>query len=83
MDGVQYLMVEGGAATARAFLNAGLIDCMMLYRAPLTIVGDVPRLAELTSGALAAVPGQWHLADQRQLGSDTLEVYERILCSPE
>ena len=25
MDGVQYLMVEGGAATTRAFLNAGLI----------------------------------------------------------
>jgi diaminohydroxyphosphoribosylaminopyrimidine deaminase/5-amino-6-(5-phosphoribosylamino)uracil reductase len=74
LQGVQYLMVEGGAETARAFLTAGLVDRLMLYRAPITITGDVPRLAELTREALS---DQWHLSGSRQLGSDLLDVYER------
>jgi diaminohydroxyphosphoribosylaminopyrimidine deaminase / 5-amino-6-(5-phosphoribosylamino)uracil reductase len=69
----QYLMVEGGAETARAFLAAGLVDRMMLYRAPLTLGGDLPALPELTA---AELPG-WHRSDHRQLGNDTLDVYER------
>jgi diaminohydroxyphosphoribosylaminopyrimidine deaminase/5-amino-6-(5-phosphoribosylamino)uracil reductase len=77
----QYLMVEGGAQTARAFLAAGLVDRMLLYRAPLTIAGDVPRLTELTTTALAE-SAQWCLTDRRPLGSDTLDVYEAFPCSP-
>lgn len=71
-----YLMVEGGAQTARAFLAAGLVDRMMLYRAPLTIGGSGPALPELNEDALAASP-DWRLADTRQLGKDMLHVYER------
>jgi diaminohydroxyphosphoribosylaminopyrimidine deaminase/5-amino-6-(5-phosphoribosylamino)uracil reductase len=78
----QYLMVEGGAQTARAFLAAGLVDRMLLYRAPITVTGDVPRLPELTASALAASQ-QWQRIDSRPLGSDTLDVYEAIPCSPE
>lgn len=76
MDEVQWLMVEGGAGTARAFLAAGLIDRMMLYRAPLTSGGDLPALPELTAEAMNA-QGDWTRIDQRQLGNDTLDVYER------
>ena len=83
----QYLMVEGGAQTARAFLTAGLVDRMLLYRAPITIAGDVPRLPELTAPALTApaLTGSvaWQHIDSRPLGSDTLDVYEAIPCSPE
>jgi diaminohydroxyphosphoribosylaminopyrimidine deaminase / 5-amino-6-(5-phosphoribosylamino)uracil reductase len=72
----QYLMVEGGAETARAFLSAALVDRMMLYRAPMTLGGDLPALPELTEAALAGSP-DWTQTDYRQLGNDTLGVYER------
>ena len=78
----QYLMVEGGAQTARAFLDAGLVDRLMIYRAPMTITGDVPRLAELNPAAITQ-SGKWQRTDTRTLGNDTLDVYEPTPCSPE
>ncbi len=75
MVGMQTLMVEGGAGAAGAFLAAGLVDRLLLYRAPITVGGDGPALPELTRDALAASP--WRLADSRPLGNDTLDVYER------
>ena len=81
-DGVLTLMVEGGAQTARAFLAAGLVDRLMLYRAPFAITGGVPALPELTADALARPGSGWTLIDHRVLGSDTLAVYEPSPCSP-
>ncbi|MDE2411657.1 MAG: bifunctional diaminohydroxyphosphoribosylaminopyrimidine deaminase/5-amino-6-(5-phosphoribosylamino)uracil reductase RibD [Sphingomonadales bacterium] len=78
----QYLMVEGGAATARAFLAAGLVDRLLLYRAPLTVGGPGPALPELTIDALAD-DSRWQRIDTRALGNDTLDVYERRPCLPE
>jgi len=75
MGEAQYLMVEGGAATARAFLAEGLVDRLLLYRAPLTIGGELPALPELTTDALAA-SNDWRKVDSRPLGNDTLDVYE-------
>ncbi len=72
----QYLMVEGGAQTARAFLAAGLIDRMMLYRAPQVVGGSGASLPELGAQELARSP-DWALADSRPLGNDRLDVYER------
>lgn len=72
----QSLMVEGGAITARAFLAAGLVDRMLIYRAPRMVGGEGACLAELTAPALAANPA-WHHSDTRQLGKDRLDVYER------
>lgn len=72
----QYLMVEGGAQTARAFLAAGQVDRMMLYRAPRAVGGEGAALPELAEAALATSP-DWRLTDTRQLGNDTLHVYER------
>lgn len=71
----QYLMVEGGAETARAFLAAGLVDRMMLYRAPHAVGGSGAALPELAEAALAA-SSAWRRIDTRQLGNDTLHVYE-------
>jgi diaminohydroxyphosphoribosylaminopyrimidine deaminase/5-amino-6-(5-phosphoribosylamino)uracil reductase len=72
----QYLMVEGGAQTARAFLAAGLVDRMMLYRAPLTVGGDGAALPELDAQSLAG-SDHWQQTDSRPLGKDRLDVYER------
>ena len=81
IKGAQYLMVEGGAQTARAFLEAGLVDRMLLYRAPFAVGGGMPSLPELSRAALDQTK-DWHRTDQRQLGSDTLDVYEPAICSP-
>lgn len=76
MGQAQYLMVEGGAGTARAFLVAGLVDTLLLYRAPLVVGGHGPALPELTAAALAGDP-QWRHTDTRPLGNDRLDVYQR------
>ena len=75
LTAVQYLMVEGGAETARAFLAAGLADRLLLYRAPGVVGGEGAALSELTEAALAADPA-WQRTDTRQLGNDRLDVYE-------
>lgn len=82
MDGTQYLFVEGGALTATAFLAAGLVDRLLIYRAPI-LVGGRPALGDFGLGSLAQAHDRWRMTERRQLGSDTLEVYTRAPCSPE
>lgn len=69
---VQYLFVEGGAATAEAFLAAGLVDRLLLYRSPTAFGGGI---AAFRDPGPDGVPAGWRLGDRRRLGSDTLEVY--------
>lgn len=75
---VQYLLVEGGAQTAAAFLKAGLVDRLLLYRAPILIGGGRACLGDIGLGRLADAQDQWQLADRRLLGKDQLDVYERV-----
>lgn len=70
------LLVEGGAATAAAFMRAGLVDRMLLYRAPILIGTGLPCLADFGLTELADAHGRWQLTDSRSLGKDRLEVYE-------
>lgn len=76
LDGVDQLLVEGGAHTAAGFLRADLVDRLLLYRAPI-LLGGKPGLADLGLTALDPAHGRWTLHDARMLGSDRLEVYER------
>jgi len=76
LDGVDHLLVEGGARTAAAFLRADLVDRLLLYRAPI-LLGGRPGLADLGLTTLDPAHGRWNLHDARMLGSDRLEVYER------
>ncbi len=76
LDGVDHLLVEGGAQTAAAFLRADLVDRLLLYRAPI-LLGGKPGLADLGLTAIEPAHGRWNLHDARMLGSDRLEVYER------
>ncbi len=77
LDGVQYLYVEGGAATAAAFLAADLVDELHLYTAPILIGGGRPALGALGLTNLAEAHGRWHIAERRQLGSDSFASYLR------
>lgn len=67
---VQYLLVEGGAAVAAAFLASGWVDRIMLYRAPV-MFGE--GIAGLPQGSLSG----WNIVDRRTLGNDTLEILEQ------
>lgn len=71
------LLVEGGAMTASAFLREGLVDRLMLYRAPILIGSGKACLSDTGLAQLADAHGQWQLSDSRSLGKDRLEVYER------
>jgi diaminohydroxyphosphoribosylaminopyrimidine deaminase/5-amino-6-(5-phosphoribosylamino)uracil reductase len=70
--GLQYLLVEGGGEVAEAFLAAGLLGRLLLYRAPIEFGDGIPAFRD---PGPAGAPNGWRLADRRQLGSDTLEVY--------
>ena len=71
-DGVQSLLLEGGPTLARAFLEAGLVDKLLLFVAP-TLSGEGPFFVPGLAGPLRLS----HLAS-RQVGEDVLlEAYLR------
>lgn len=65
-EGVQSLLLEGGPTLAAAFLEAGLVDKLLVFVAP-TLSGDGP-------GMLAGLPGPVELTrlDARTVGPDVL-----------
>lgn len=83
MAGVQHLFVEGGAETAAAFLKDDLVDRLLIYRAPIMVGVGMAAVGDIGLTDLAAAHERWRRSDSRRLGSDTVEVYERIPCSPE
>lgn len=74
----QYLFVEGGAQAAAGFLAADRVDRLLLYRAPIIIGQGVPCIGDIGLGSLAEAHGRWRNVDRRTLGSDALDVYERV-----
>ena len=74
---VNDLLVEGGSATASAFLAADLVDRMLIYRAPILIGDGKSSVGYIGLTDLADAHRRWVLADSRMLGIDRLEVYER------
>jgi diaminohydroxyphosphoribosylaminopyrimidine deaminase/5-amino-6-(5-phosphoribosylamino)uracil reductase len=75
---VNDLLVEGGAATAAAFLATDLVDRLLIYRAPILIGEGKAGIGDIGLATLADAHGRWRLADSRMLGIDRLEVYERV-----
>lgn len=75
---VDHLLVEGGAATAAAFLRADLVDRLLLYRAPIIVGAGLAGIGDIGLDDLADAHGRWRLTDARRLGVDGLEVYERM-----
>ncbi|WP_338427233.1 bifunctional diaminohydroxyphosphoribosylaminopyrimidine deaminase/5-amino-6-(5-phosphoribosylamino)uracil reductase RibD [Sphingopyxis kveilinensis] len=78
IEGVDSLLVEGGAGAASAFLAADRVDRLLLYRAPILIGDGKAALGDIGLTDLAHAHGRWRLADSRMLGSDRLDVYERV-----
>ena len=77
LDGVDHVLVEGGAGAAAAFLTADLVDRLLIYRAPIVIGEGHAAVGDIGLSDLAAAHGRWRPIESRRLGSDRLEVYER------
>jgi diaminohydroxyphosphoribosylaminopyrimidine deaminase/5-amino-6-(5-phosphoribosylamino)uracil reductase len=75
---VNDLLVEGGSATATAFLSEDLVDRILIYRAPIIVGEGKSSFGYVGLDAIADAHGRWAQADERRLGVDRLEVYERV-----
>jgi diaminohydroxyphosphoribosylaminopyrimidine deaminase / 5-amino-6-(5-phosphoribosylamino)uracil reductase len=75
---VNDLLVEGGSATATAFLNQDLVDRILIYRAPIIVGEGKSSFGYVGLDAIADAHGRWALTDESRLGVDRLEVYERV-----
>jgi diaminohydroxyphosphoribosylaminopyrimidine deaminase / 5-amino-6-(5-phosphoribosylamino)uracil reductase len=74
--GLLHILVEGGARLATSFLQADLVDRLLLYRAPI-LIGAGLRLGDIGLANLAEAHGRWQGCDTRALGDDRLDVYVR------
>ena len=75
---VNDLLVEGGSGTATAFLSEDLVDRILIYRAPIIVGEGKSSFGYVGLDAIADAHGRWDLTDERRLGVDRLEVYERV-----
>lgn len=71
--GVKSVLLEGGALTARRFLEAGLVDRIALFTAQ-TLVGAGAIASPLTSDH---IPPEFMPVSEQRFGSDLLVEYER------
>lgn len=76
---VSKLMVEGGPFTARAFLDAGLVDRAIIVRAPMAFSGD-PVPSGIDAAALAAAGLAFH--SRRDLDGDDVQTWCRGATPP-
>jgi diaminohydroxyphosphoribosylaminopyrimidine deaminase / 5-amino-6-(5-phosphoribosylamino)uracil reductase len=75
---VNDLLVEGGSATATAFLADDLVDRILIYRAPIIVGEGKSSFGYVGLEAIADAHGRWRPAGEEKLGVDRLEVYERV-----
>jgi len=73
-----YLLIEGGARAAAAFLAEDVVDRLLLYRAPILIGGGKAALGDIGLAALTDAHNRWALASTRTLGKDVVDEYHRI-----
>ena len=78
IDDADHVLIEGGAGVAAAFLEADLVDRLLWYRAPIIIGEGRDAIAAIGLTDLAEAHGRWRAIDTRQLGSDRLDIYERV-----
>jgi diaminohydroxyphosphoribosylaminopyrimidine deaminase/5-amino-6-(5-phosphoribosylamino)uracil reductase len=76
-QGLTRLMIEGGPTLIASFITAGLYDRLLWFRSPTLIGEGRDAVADLGLARLVE-KGVLRLTEQRKLGIDTLEIYERV-----
>jgi diaminohydroxyphosphoribosylaminopyrimidine deaminase / 5-amino-6-(5-phosphoribosylamino)uracil reductase len=77
-EGITRLLVEGGALIARSFLEADLVDEVMLFRSSQPLGGDlVPALAGLPLSYIEC-SDRFRARERRAFGDDRMSRYERV-----
>lgn len=73
--GLTRVLVEGGGGVAGSFIEAGLVDDIVWFRAPKLIGGDgIPALAAIGTERVADAPA-FILVDTFKAGDDLMETY--------
>ncbi|MDX3928721.1 MAG: bifunctional diaminohydroxyphosphoribosylaminopyrimidine deaminase/5-amino-6-(5-phosphoribosylamino)uracil reductase RibD [Shinella sp.] len=72
--GISSLLVEGGARTAQAFLDAGLVDRILLFRSP-DAIGEGGLESPITPSDM---PSGFRLVRESAFGRDRCLDYERV-----
>ena len=75
---VNDLLVEGGSGAATAFLAADLVDRILIYRAPILVGAGKSSFGYIGLDTIVDAHGRWAPSDEKRLGIDRLEVYERV-----
>lgn len=77
VEGLSRIFLEGGGKLAASFIQAGLVDTIQWFRAPILIGGDgLPAVAALGLTEMPDAP-RWRTAATERIGDDTLETYVR------
>ena len=72
---IRSILVEGGAELAGALLNAGVVDRMIIFQAPVVLgKGARSAFAHVLPHALPDAP-RWRVVERRALGPDLVTVY--------
>jgi len=72
--GVRHLFVEGGAGIAGALMNAGFVDRLVIFRAPV-LLGAGARPAFGTVAPSVADATRWSVVEHRVFGDDEMTAY--------
>ena len=76
--GLTRLMIEGGGTLAAAFLGAGLVDRLAIFRAGLAVGGDGHAAVAAFGIARLADAPRFALESLERIGEDTLEMRTRV-----
>ncbi|MEO0606965.1 MAG: RibD family protein [Pseudomonadota bacterium] len=75
VEGLSKIFLEGGGKLAASFIQAGLVDTIEWFRAPILIGGDgLPAVAALGLSEMIDAP-RWRTAATERIGDDSLETY--------
>jgi diaminohydroxyphosphoribosylaminopyrimidine deaminase / 5-amino-6-(5-phosphoribosylamino)uracil reductase len=74
--GLTSFYVEGGAALGDAFLQAGFVDRLVIFTAPVLLGADALRPLQAGSPVRLELASRFRLVSHRKLGDDLMAIYD-------
>ncbi len=83
--GIRSMLVEGGAKLAAAFLQAALVDRLVIFQAPTELGDGGLRPFDALPASMAPNAANYRVVTQRTLDEDTMTVFavRDLPCSPD